>query len=140
MQHSDQLEYWIHKVRNNVPVLEEEQKLTDDIMAKIHRNNHQSKYLFLLIWVKRVSTLAAVLLLGCFLIQQSTLDTPLSQSPKACITDINQIKKGKAIPMIKTKSTMDLYALYIKRLREKKNIYINQINLIVNHRIYENKY
>jgi len=59
-----------HKLRSTIPELKNAGMMTDSIMQKI-QNKSQRKKPALLIWVRALSTSAAILLLGLFVFQQN---------------------------------------------------------------------
>ena len=73
MENKDQkLDYIINQLRRQQPELYDAGLLTDNIMKQVAQRNHQSKPTFL-IWVRAISSSAAVLLLGLFIFQQTNV-------------------------------------------------------------------
>ena len=73
MENKDhKLDYIISQLRKQQPELHDAGLLTDNIMKQVAQKSHQSKPTFL-IWVRAISSSAAVLLLGLFIFQQTNV-------------------------------------------------------------------
>jgi hypothetical protein len=81
----NKLDNLIGMLRQQNPELNKAELLTDSIMNQVGNKSHRSK-LPVLIWVRTISSSAAVLLIGLFLYQQTEAESIASNyQPKHCI-------------------------------------------------------
>jgi hypothetical protein len=119
----DKLNNLLGKLREQKPVLNDAEKLTDDIMHEI-RNNSQRQNSRFLILLRAVSSAAAILLLGLFLFQQNKSNAAsLTNTP----THLNVIKINIDSLCIQRQSNnqidlLETYFCYIKQNSIKNNL------------------
>ena len=122
-------EILIKKLRDCKPVIKNESLLTDNIMAQIHMSTKR-KNLRIFVWIKTLSTAAAVFLLALLLFQESPEANSNKEDKKEIVkTDMSKIKSPCFTNEQQTLA--EFYSCYIEYSRSKKKKalekYINQI-------------
>ena len=128
----------IKKLRDIKPELNNESLLTDNIMAQIHLSTKR-KNLRIFVWIKTLSTAAAVFLLALLLFQESPGANLYAENKKENVkTDMSKIKPPCLINEQQTFA--EFYSCYIEYSRSKnKKTLENYINQIKNNSYEDNK-
>ena len=128
----------IKKLRDIKPGLNNESLLTDNIMAQIHLSTKR-KNLRIFVWIKTLSTAAAVFLLALLLFQESPGANSYKEAKKENVkTDMSKIKPPCLINEQQTFA--EFYSCYIEYSRSKnKKTLENYINQIKNNSYEDNK-
>jgi hypothetical protein len=111
----EKIDKLIHKLRSTPPELKDAGMLTENIMQKIKDRNRQKKPV-LLIWLRTVSSSAAILLLGLFLYQQNETATITSSDKQASHFE-NKINIDSICLQNQHNSKANLLSIYICHLQ-----------------------
>jgi hypothetical protein len=111
----EKIDKLIHKLRSTPPELKDAGMLTENIMQKIKDRNRQKKPV-LLIWLRTVSSSAAILLLGLFLYQQNETATITSSDKQASHFE-NKINIDSICLQNQLNSKANLLSIYICHLQ-----------------------
>jgi hypothetical protein len=111
----EKIDKLIHKLRSTPPELKDAGMLTENIMQKIKDRNRQKKPV-LLIWLRTVSSSAAILLLGLFLYQQNETATITSSDKQASHFE-NKINIDSIYLQNQLNSKANLLSIYICHLQ-----------------------
>ena len=112
----EKIDMLIHKLRSTPPELMDAGMLTENIMQKIKDRNRQKKPV-LLIWIRTVSSSAAILLLGLFLFQQNETTT-ITSTDKQTITFENRINIDSICLQNQHNAKANLLSIYICHLQQ----------------------
>ena len=129
----DKLDILLSKLRHQKPGLRNAELFTDSIMKEIKSKSHRPKPP-VLIWIRAVSSSAAVLLLGLFLFQQNDTEMIVSNSQSTHFIEnkiiidpnCNQNFDNEPVNLIKT------YFCYIQHNSYKNNQLRSHIQLLTN--------
>jgi hypothetical protein len=111
----EKIDKLIHKLRSTPPELKDAGMLTENIMQKIKDRNRRKKPV-LLIWLRTVSSSAAILLLGLFLYQQNETATITSSDKQASHFE-NKINIDSIYLQNQLNSKANLLSIYICHLQ-----------------------
>jgi hypothetical protein len=111
----EKIDKLIHKLRSTPPELKDAGMLTENIMQKIKDRNRRKKPV-LLIWLRTVSSSAAILLLGLFLYQQNETATITSSDKQASHFE-NKINIDSICLQNQLNSKANLLSIYICHLQ-----------------------
>jgi len=112
----EKIDKLIHTLRSTAPELTDPGMLTENIMQKIKDRQRQKKPV-LLIWIRTVSSSAAILLLGLFLFQQNETAT-LTSSDKQASHFENKINIDSICLQNQLNSKASLLSIYICHLQQ----------------------
>lgn len=112
----EKIDILIHKLRSTPPELSNAGMLTENIMQKIKDRQRQKKPV-LLIWIRTVSSSAAILLLGLFLYQQNETATITSSDKQASHFE-NKINIDSICLQNQLNSKANLLSIYICHLQQ----------------------
>jgi hypothetical protein len=112
----EKIDMLIQKLRSTSPELKDTGMLTENIMQNIKDRNRQ-KIPVLLIWIRTVSSSAAILLLGLFLFQQNEATT-ITSSDKQTSHFENKINIDSICLQNQLNSKANLMSIYICHLQQ----------------------
>ena len=112
----EKIDILIHKLRSTPPELKDAGMLTENIMQNINNRKRQKKPV-LLIWIRTVSSSAAILLLGLFLFQQNETAT-ITSTYKQSITFENKINIDSICLQNQLNAKANLLSIYICHLQQ----------------------
>jgi hypothetical protein len=112
----EKIEKLIHTLRSTPPELSNAGMLTENIMQKIKDRQRQKKPV-LLIWIRTVSSSAAILLLGLFLYQQNETATITSSDKQASHFE-NKINIDSICLQNQLNAKANLLSIYICHLQQ----------------------
>jgi len=110
----------ISNLRHHKPVLGNADLLTENIVNEINQKMQQAKSTPI-IWIRAVSTSAAVLLLGLFLFQQAETEVATSTSQHNCL--LEQQINFDSLCIQNSNNKREMYFCYLQRNLNKNRQY-----------------
>jgi hypothetical protein len=113
MENKDnKLDNLINNLRRQKPEMDNAELLTENIMNEINRKMQRTKSIPM-IWIRVVSTSAAVLLLGLFLFQQAETEEKTSTSRHNCL--VEQHINFDSLCIQNSSNKREMYFCYMRR-------------------------
>ena len=124
----DKLDYLLNKLSRQEPELKDAGLLTDSIMNAIRHKSHRQAPPVLM-WIRAVSSVAAILLIGLFLFQQNDPDTIIASTNKPIIPVEKKIDIDPTCIQQRSNKQVNLIATYFCYMQQ-HSIKNNQLRSI----------